>query len=70
MENMQAPLTFIYTVFLENVWSTSFYFQDLLDKEQREMMRSRVFQPRTTDDYDYANYHTLSEVGQRLAAIV
>ncbi|GAA6110101.1 carboxypeptidase A1-like [Tachysurus ichikawai] len=41
--------------------------QDHLDKEQSEMMRSRVFQPRTTDDYDYSNYHTLSEVRPKLA---
>ncbi|KAK3536110.1 hypothetical protein QTP70_029266, partial [Hemibagrus guttatus] len=44
--------------------------QDLLDEEQRVMTRTRVFQPRTTDDYDYANYHTLSEVRQRLSEMI
>ncbi|XP_072519429.1 carboxypeptidase A1-like [Salminus brasiliensis] len=36
--------------------------QDLLDVEQQEMMRSRAFQPRSTNDYDYTNYHTLDEI--------
>ncbi|XP_062856153.1 carboxypeptidase A1-like [Trichomycterus rosablanca] len=36
--------------------------QNLLDEEQREMMRSRVIQPRSTDDYNYASYHTLNEI--------
>ncbi|KAK2838362.1 hypothetical protein Q7C36_013176 [Tachysurus vachellii] len=44
--------------------------QDHLDKEQREMMRSRVFQPRTTDDYDYSNYHTLSEINSFMDMLV
>ncbi|KAI5617250.1 carboxypeptidase A1 (pancreatic) precursor, partial [Silurus asotus] len=39
--------------------------QDVLDEEQREMTRARVFQPRSTDEYDYAHYHTLSEVRYR-----
>ncbi|XP_026878061.2 carboxypeptidase A1-like [Electrophorus electricus] len=36
--------------------------QDLMDEEQREMMKSRASQPRTTDGYDYASYHTFSEI--------
>ncbi|XP_072519084.1 carboxypeptidase A1-like [Salminus brasiliensis] len=36
--------------------------QDLLDMEQREMMRSCGFLPRSTNDYDYTNYHTLDEI--------
>ncbi|XP_022539293.2 carboxypeptidase A1 [Astyanax mexicanus] len=45
----------LYTIMIHNI-------QDLLDEEQREMNRSRAFQPGSTDDYDYANYHTLSEI--------
>ncbi|MCI4380359.1 hypothetical protein PGIGA_G00239180 [Pangasianodon gigas] len=44
--------------------------QDLLNEEQREMMRSRGFQPRTTDDYDYTNYHTLSEINSFMDMLV
>ncbi|XP_060783073.1 carboxypeptidase A1-like [Neoarius graeffei] len=44
--------------------------QELLDKEQREMMRSRAFQPSTTDDYDYTNYHTLSEINSFIDMLV
>ncbi|KAM9471184.1 carboxypeptidase A1-like [Clarias gariepinus] len=44
--------------------------QDLLDKEQREMMRARVLQPRSTDDYDYENYHTLSEINSFMDMLV
>ncbi|KAG7329526.1 hypothetical protein KOW79_007700 [Hemibagrus wyckioides] len=44
--------------------------QDLLDEEQRMMTRARVFQPRTTDDYDYANYHTLSEINSFMDMLV
>ncbi|TSS60364.1 Carboxypeptidase A1 [Bagarius yarrelli] len=44
--------------------------QDLLDEEQREMIRARVVQPKTTDDYDYANYHTLSEINSFMDMLV
>lgn len=38
--------------------------QVLLDEEQAEMeSAARFTQPRDTNTYDYANYHTLSEVG-------
>lgn len=38
--------------------------QVLLDEEQQEMESSARFaQPRNTDSFDYANYHTLDEVG-------
>ncbi|XP_055047496.2 carboxypeptidase A1 [Misgurnus anguillicaudatus] len=43
-----------YRVMIEDV-------QDLLDEEQRQMLKSRVI-PRTTDDFDYANYHDLSAI--------
>nr|XP_055047498.1 carboxypeptidase A1-like [Misgurnus anguillicaudatus] len=35
--------------------------QDLLDKEQRQMLKSHVI-ARTTDNFDYANYHDLSTI--------
>ncbi|XP_065147861.1 carboxypeptidase A1-like isoform X5 [Paramisgurnus dabryanus] len=43
-----------YRVMIEDV-------QDLLNKEERQMLKSRVI-PRTTDDFDYANYHDLSTI--------
>lgn len=36
--------------------------QAALDEEQSEMQSARSAEPRSTDAYDYANYHTLSEV--------
>ncbi|KAJ8374220.1 hypothetical protein SKAU_G00048000 [Synaphobranchus kaupii] len=36
--------------------------QVVLDEEQREMQGARSAAPRSTDSYDYANYHTLSEI--------
>ncbi|XP_036423694.1 carboxypeptidase A1-like [Colossoma macropomum] len=36
--------------------------QDLVDKEQQEMMRFRAHQPKSTNDFDYTNYHTLDEI--------
>ncbi|XP_072519067.1 carboxypeptidase A1-like [Salminus brasiliensis] len=36
--------------------------QALLEKEQQEMISSRAPEPRSTDDFDYASYHTLSEI--------
>ncbi|KAL7862835.1 hypothetical protein SRHO_G00118190 [Serrasalmus rhombeus] len=36
--------------------------RELLDIEQQEMMSSCALQPRSTDDFNYTSYHTLSEV--------
>ncbi|KAI5617251.1 carboxypeptidase A precursor, partial [Silurus asotus] len=36
--------------------------QDLLNEEQGEMLRFRGLQPRSTDDFTYASYHTPDEV--------
>ncbi|KAL6480608.1 hypothetical protein MHYP_G00116410 [Metynnis hypsauchen] len=44
--------------------------QDLLDAEQQEMMSSRALQPRSTDDFNYATYHTLSEINSFIDALV
>ncbi|KAI5105542.1 carboxypeptidase A1 (pancreatic) precursor [Silurus meridionalis] len=44
--------------------------QDVLDEEQREMTRARVFQPRSTDEYDYEHYHTLSEINTFMDMLV
>uniref|UniRef100_A0A3B4D9J5 Carboxypeptidase A1 n=1 Tax=Pygocentrus nattereri TaxID=42514 RepID=A0A3B4D9J5_PYGNA len=44
--------------------------QVLVDKEQQEMMRSRAHQPRSTDDFDYANYHTLDEINSFIDMLV
>ncbi|XP_066506063.1 carboxypeptidase A1-like [Hoplias malabaricus] len=44
--------------------------QDLLDMEQREMMNSRFLQPRSTDDFNYASYHTLSEINSFIDMLV
>ncbi|KAI4894855.1 hypothetical protein NFI96_003243 [Prochilodus magdalenae] len=52
-----------YTIMIDDL-------QDLLDEEQREMLKSRVLQPRTTDDFDYANYHTLDEINGFLDMLV
>uniref|UniRef100_A0A8B9KXI8 Carboxypeptidase A1 n=1 Tax=Astyanax mexicanus TaxID=7994 RepID=A0A8B9KXI8_ASTMX len=60
-ESLQPVRSFLayneiyYNVMIEDL-------QDLLDVELREMMRSRAFEPRSTDDYDYTNYHTLDEI--------
>ncbi|GAA6071201.1 carboxypeptidase A1-like, partial [Tachysurus ichikawai] len=35
--------------------------QNLLDAEQGEMLKSRSVEPRSTNDYNYASYHTLNE---------
>ncbi|XP_051979127.1 carboxypeptidase A5 [Xyrauchen texanus] len=43
-----------YRVMIEDV-------QNLLDEEQRQMMKSHVL-PRTTDDFDYTNYHDLNTI--------
>lgn len=46
----------LYTVMIEDL-------QALLDEEQEAMEASARFaQPRTTKDFDYANYHTVEEV--------
>lgn len=46
----------LYTVMIEDL-------QVLLDEEQETMEASaRYAQPRTTNDYDYTNYHTIEEV--------
>ncbi|XP_066504876.1 carboxypeptidase A1-like [Hoplias malabaricus] len=44
--------------------------QALLDEEQQEMMRSHAVLPRTTDDYDYTNYHTLDEINSFIDMLV
>ncbi|XP_037396300.1 carboxypeptidase A1-like [Pygocentrus nattereri] len=44
--------------------------QDLLDMEQRQMLKSRALQPRSTDDYDYTNYHTLDEINSFIDMLV
>ncbi|KAL7862832.1 hypothetical protein SRHO_G00118160 [Serrasalmus rhombeus] len=44
--------------------------QDLLDAEQQEMTKSRALQPRSTDDFNYATYHTLSEINSFIDALV
>lgn len=46
----------LYTVMIEDL-------QVLLDEEQETMDSSARFaQPRTTDDFDYTNYHKIDEV--------
>lgn len=37
-------------------------FKDVLDEEQQGMFGARQHQLRSTDDYDYTNYHTIDEV--------
>lgn len=44
-----------YSVMIENL-------QDVLDEEQQVMFDARMGQPKSTDAYDYANYHTLTEI--------
>ncbi|XP_063053840.1 carboxypeptidase A5 [Engraulis encrasicolus] len=44
-----------YSVMMENV-------QDVLDEEQQGMFGARQHQLRSTDDYDYTNYHTIDEI--------
>ncbi|XP_028813940.1 carboxypeptidase A1-like [Denticeps clupeoides] len=44
-----------YTVMIHDV-------QNLLDEEKRQMLKARAVQPRNTDDFDFANYHTLNEI--------
>ncbi|TSS60365.1 Carboxypeptidase A1 [Bagarius yarrelli] len=44
--------------------------QDLLDAEQREMLKGKSLQPRSTDDYNYAVYHTLSEINSFMDMLV
>lgn len=40
--------------------------QVLLDEEQEEMeSAARFAEPRSTDSFDYSNYHTISEVSTR-----
>ncbi|XP_030627792.1 carboxypeptidase A1-like [Chanos chanos] len=43
--------------------------QDLLDEEER-VMKTRSAQPRNTDGYDYANYHTLNEINSFIDMLV
>ncbi|KAK7121534.1 hypothetical protein R3I93_022579 [Phoxinus phoxinus] len=43
-----------YNIMIENV-------QDLLDDEEREMVKSRAF-PRSTDDFVYTTYHDLNSI--------
>ncbi|KAB5571633.1 hypothetical protein PHYPO_G00227300 [Pangasianodon hypophthalmus] len=43
--------------------------QDLLDEEQREMMKLKA-QPRSSDDYNYAIYHTLNEINSFIDMLV
>ncbi|XP_030627834.1 carboxypeptidase A1-like [Chanos chanos] len=43
--------------------------QDLVDEEQR-VMKARSVQPRNTDGYDYANYHTLNEINSFIDMLV
>ncbi|XP_051548320.1 carboxypeptidase A1-like [Myxocyprinus asiaticus] len=45
---------FEYCVMIEDV-------QALLDEEQRQMLKSRPI-PRTTDEFDYSNYHDLNTI--------
>ncbi|XP_075883324.1 carboxypeptidase A5 [Nelusetta ayraudi] len=48
----------LYTVMIEDL-------QALLDEEQEAMEASARFaQPRTTNDFDYTNYHTIDEIYQ------
>ncbi|KAL7885508.1 hypothetical protein AOLI_G00058030 [Acnodon oligacanthus] len=44
--------------------------QELLDAEQQEMMSSRALQPRSTDDFNYATYHTLNEINSFIDTLV
>ncbi|KAG9272133.1 carboxypeptidase A1-like [Astyanax mexicanus] len=44
--------------------------QALVDMEQREMINTRAPEPRSTDDFDYANYHTLSEINSFIDLLV
>lgn len=45
--------------------------QVLLDEEQEEMeSAARFAQPRDTDSFDYASYHTLDEVGAHFYPMV
>ncbi|XP_017330143.3 carboxypeptidase A1 [Ictalurus punctatus] len=44
--------------------------QDLLNEEQREILRSMALQPRSTEDYNYANYHTLNEINSFIDMLV
>ncbi|KAJ8245426.1 hypothetical protein GJAV_G00270600 [Gymnothorax javanicus] len=44
-----------YSVMIEDL-------QTVLDEEQRVMQSARTATPKNTDGYDYANYHTLSEI--------
>ena len=34
----------------------------MLDEEQDQMLSARAAAPRTTDDYDYSNYHDIADV--------
>ncbi|XP_065147863.1 carboxypeptidase A1-like [Paramisgurnus dabryanus] len=43
--------------------------QDLLDEEQRQMLKSHVI-ARTTDNFDYANYHDLSTINSFMDLLV
>ncbi|KAA0724444.1 Carboxypeptidase A1 [Triplophysa tibetana] len=66
--SLQAVRSFLgynhiqYRVMIEDV-------QDLLDEEQRHMLKSHVI-PRTTDDFDYANYHELSTINSFMDMLV
>ncbi|XP_064174685.1 carboxypeptidase A1-like [Anguilla rostrata] len=58
LQDVKAYLLFNeipYTIMIEDL-------QALLDQEQHEMQSARSAPPRNTDAYDYANYHTLSEI--------
>ncbi|KAM9471183.1 carboxypeptidase A1-like [Clarias gariepinus] len=44
--------------------------QDVLDEEQREMLRAKSLQSRSTDDFNYASYHTLNEINSFIDQLV
>ncbi|XP_062856154.1 carboxypeptidase A1-like [Trichomycterus rosablanca] len=44
--------------------------QNLVDEEQRQMLKSRTHQPKNTDEFDYTNYHTLSEIDSFMDMLV
>ncbi|XP_012669694.2 carboxypeptidase A1 [Clupea harengus] len=55
VENYLDSNNIHYSVMIKNL-------QAFLDEEQQEMFRARAGQPKNTDAYDYANYHTLTEI--------
>ncbi|KAF4094253.1 hypothetical protein AMELA_G00011190 [Ameiurus melas] len=44
--------------------------QDLINEEQREILQSKALQLRSTEDYNYANYHTLNEINSFIDMLV